>query len=154
MKTLPHTRSCFVCGAQNPVGLKLRFTVDDAGVHTVFKPCAEHIGFSRTIHGGILATVLDEIMAWACIAQGKQLAYCAEMTTRFLNVVRPDEEVYALAKIVENKRGKLFFTEAELRSKDGTILATGSGKYLPIKGDALAEMKAELVADSGEIELV
>lgn len=153
MKTLPHTRSCFVCGSQNPMGLNLRFTVDDAGVHTVFVPREEHIGFSHTVHGGILATLLDEIMAWACIAQGGQLAYAAEMTTRFLNVVRPGVEVFATAKIVENKRGRLFMAEAELRLKDGTILATGSGKYLPIKGDALEEMKADLESDPGDVAL-
>ncbi|HEY1174219.1 MAG TPA: PaaI family thioesterase [Verrucomicrobiae bacterium] len=153
MKTLPHTRCCFVCGSQNPVGMNLRFTVDDNGVHTVFTPCKEHVGFSRTIHGGILATVLDEIMAWACIAQGGQLAYCAEMTTRFLNVVRPGDEVFATAKIVENKRGKLFLAESELKTKDGTVLVIGTGKYLAIKGDALEEMKADLVADSGDIRL-
>ncbi|MGV3755605.1 MAG: PaaI family thioesterase [Verrucomicrobiota bacterium] len=153
MKTLPHTRSCFVCGSQNPTGMNLRFTVDEAGVHTVFTACAAHVGFSRTIHGGILATVLDEIMAWACIAQGKQLAYAAEMTTRFLNVVRPGDEVFATAKIVENKRGKLFLAESELRSKDGTVLVTATGKYLPIKGTALEEMKSDLVADSGDMVL-
>lgn len=153
MKTLPHTRSCFVCGSQNPSGLNLRFTVDEAGVHTVFIPGTGHIGFSRTIHGGIIATLLDEIMAWACIAQGGQLAYCAELNTRFLNVARPGEPVFALGKIVENKRGKLFLAEGEVRSKDGIILATATGKYLPIKGDALAEMKADLVADSGDITL-
>jgi acyl-coenzyme A thioesterase PaaI-like protein len=96
---------------------------------------------------------LDEIMAWACIAQARELAYCAEMTTRFLNVVRPGDEVLACGRVVENKRGRLFMAEAELRLKDGTVLATGSGKYLPIRGDALQEMKADLEADPGDMEL-
>lgn len=153
MKMLPHTRSCFVCGESNATGLNLRFTVDETGVHSVFKPGAEHIGFSRTIHGGILATVLDEVMAWACIAQARQLSYCAEMNTRFLNVVRPGEVVLALGKVTENKRGRLFLTEAQLSLPDGTVLVTATGKYLPIKGEALEEMKADLVADSGDVSL-
>jgi len=63
MRELPHTHSCFVCGESNAVGLKLRFTTDGRVVHTRFRLRAEHIGFRGVVHGGILATVLDEIIA-------------------------------------------------------------------------------------------
>ena len=62
MKPLPHTHSCFVCGESNPLGLKLRFQTDGRLVHARFVPLPEHIGFKQTVHGGLIATVLDEIM--------------------------------------------------------------------------------------------
>src|ERR1043166_7562515 len=65
MRTLPHTHSCFVCGESNPVGLKLRFETDGRIVQTRFVPRAEHVGFRQTVHRGIIATLLDQIMAWA-----------------------------------------------------------------------------------------
>jgi acyl-coenzyme A thioesterase PaaI-like protein len=62
MRMLPHTRSCFVCGESNPAGLNLRFETDGRTVQTRFVPRAEHIGFRQTVHGGLTATLLDEIM--------------------------------------------------------------------------------------------
>jgi len=64
MRELPHTHSCFVCGEANPLGLKLRFESDGQIVRTRFTPCPDHMGFKDVIHGGLLATVLDEIMVW------------------------------------------------------------------------------------------
>src|SRR3974390_3387866 len=69
MRTLPHTHSCFVCGESNVVGLKLRFQTDGRVVHGRFTPRAEHVGFREVIHGGIISTLLDEIMVWACVVQ-------------------------------------------------------------------------------------
>ncbi|PAW72220.1 MAG: hypothetical protein B9S33_22895, partial [Pedosphaera sp. Tous-C6FEB] len=74
MTHLPHTRSCFVCGESNAHGLKLRFTADGQRVHTWFTPRAEHIGFKGVTHGGILATVLDEIMVWAVAVSTRRFA--------------------------------------------------------------------------------
>src|ERR1041385_3913787 len=62
MKILPHTRSCFVCGEANPAGLRLRFETDGQVVTARFTPRPEHIGFKQVVHGGIVATLLDEIM--------------------------------------------------------------------------------------------
>src|SRR6185436_2207270 len=66
MKELPHTRSCFVCGESNSAGLNLRFETDGRIVQAHFVPRLEHVGFKATVHGGLIATVLDEIMVWAC----------------------------------------------------------------------------------------
>ena len=83
MKILPHTRSCFVCGESNPVGLKLRFHTDGRVVQTRFTPRPEHIGFKGIVHGGLITTLLDEIMVWACAVQTQRFAFCAELNVRF-----------------------------------------------------------------------
>jgi uncharacterized protein (TIGR00369 family) len=149
MKLLPHTRSCFVCGESNPAGLKLRFETDGRLVQTRFVPRAEHVGFRRTVHGGLTATLLDEIMVWACAVQTKRFAFCAELNVRFLNPVRPGEALVASGELVSNRRGKLFEAKAELRDKAGLVLATASGKYLPIKQAELADMVTDFVEDPG-----
>ena len=149
MKVLPHTRSCFVCGESNPAGLKLRFETDGRVVQTRFVPRAEHVGFRQTVHGGLTATLLDEIMVWACAVQTKRFAFCAELNVRFLNPVRPGEELIASGELVSNRRGKLFEAKAELRNQAGMALATATGKYLPIKQADLAEMVTDFVDDPG-----
>jgi len=147
MRALPHTRSCFVCGECNPIGMKLRFVTDGRFVLTRFVPSPEHIGLKQTVHGGIVSTLLDEMMAWACAVQTKRFAFCAELTVRFLKPLRPGVEVVARGEVVANRRDKLFEAKAEVQDSNGAILATATGKYLPVKKAEAAEMVTDLVGD-------
>ncbi len=149
MKVLPHTRSCFVCGESNPAGLKLRFETDGHLVRTRFVPRAEHVGFRHTIHGGLIATLLDEIMVWACAVRTKRFAFCAELRVRYIRPVRPEEALVATGELRQNRRDKLFEAAAELRNHAGVTVATATGKYLPIKQAELKEMARDFVGDAG-----
>jgi uncharacterized protein (TIGR00369 family) len=146
MKELPHTRSCFVCGESNPAGLNLRFETDGRIVRTRFVPREEHVGFKQIVHGGLIATVLDEIMVWACAVQTKRFAFCAELNVRFLNPLKPNEQVTAIAELVADRK-RIFEPKAELRNAAGMVFATATGKYLPIKDVDAAEFAADFVGD-------
>jgi uncharacterized protein (TIGR00369 family) len=147
MQVLPHTRSCFVCGESNPVGLRLRFETDGRVVRARFTPRREHVGFKQVIHGGILATLLDEIMVWACAVRTRRFAFCAELNLRFVHPARPGEELLAAAELTADRRGKLFEAKAELRTPAGRAVASATGKYLPIRQADLAEMAGDFVDD-------
>ena len=81
---LPHTAGCLVCGRDNPHGLRLDLHVDpETGIVRIeFAPRREHIGFEGVVHGGVLATVLDEAMVWAATWAARRFCVCAELTTR------------------------------------------------------------------------
>jgi uncharacterized protein (TIGR00369 family) len=147
MKLLPHTRSCFVCGESNPAGMKLRFETDGRLVQTRFVPRAEHVGFRQTVHGGLTATLLDEIMVWACAVQTRRFAFCAELKVRFLQPVRPGETLVATGELVSNRRDKLFEAKAELRDQAGAVKATATGKYFPIDPHEVADMATDFIED-------
>ena len=151
MQQLPRTKSCFVCGESNPIGLKLTFHTDGKIVETKFSPATEHIGFRSTVHGGILATVLDEVMVWACAVQTKQWAYCAEFTVRFVQPARPNETIRATAELAENRRNKIFEAKGELRNEDGVLLGSATGKYLPLKASLVQDMLGDLIGDTSLI---
>src|SRR6185295_7722412 len=116
-------------------------------VRTHFTPRPEHIGFKQTVHGGILATLLDEIMVWACVVQTRRFAYCAELTVRFLNPLRPGEEVTVIGELIENRRDKIYVAKGELKDKSGKVLSAATGKYLPIKTADVTEMATDFVGD-------
>lgn len=147
MRTLPRTRSCFVCGESNPIGLQLRLETDGRIVQTHFVPQAEHVGFKHTVHGGIIGTLLDEVMSWACGVQTKRFAYCAELVVRYLHTVKPGETVTAIGELVTDRRGKIFETKGELRNPHGVVVAVATGKYLPVKAEAAGELAADFVGD-------
>lgn len=144
---LPRTRGCFVCGVANPMGLALEFQAVDDAVEADVMFRTEHAGFRDTVHGGLLAAVLDEAMVWVCGVRVGVFAYCAELTTRFLQPARPGVVLRVRATLTANKRGRLFEVVGELRGPDGTVHATASGKYLPIPPPALEPMLDDFVGD-------
>lgn len=151
MKPLPHTRSCFVCGLENPLGLKLDLFAVPGAVETRFRFRPECCGFRETVHGGMIAAVLDEVMVWAAGVVTKQLCYCGEMTIRYQRPTRPGVPVTVRGSLVENRRGRLFLTRAELRDEAGELLAEATGKFLPIPGDAKGVMLADFVEPVGDL---
>jgi uncharacterized protein (TIGR00369 family) len=99
------------------------------------------------VHGGIVATLLDEVMVWACAVRTKRFAFCAELQVRYLHPVRPEEELLASGELVNNRRDKLFEAKAELRNSAGLVLASATGKYWPIKSADVKEMVTDFVGD-------
>ena len=148
MKPLPHTHSCFVCGEANPFGLKLRFETDGRIVQTRFVPRAEHIGFKGVVHGGLIATVLDEIMVWACAVPTRKFAYCAELTVRYLQPLAPAEEVVVTGELVVNRKVRVYDAKAAVCNARNIALAEATGKYLPIKSPDVSEMARDFVGDT------
>lgn len=147
MKELPHTHSCFVCGESNPHGLKMRFHAEGRVVTAKFRPCKEHIGFKGVVHGGLTATVLDEIMVWACVVATKKFAYCAELKVRYLRPLAPGEEVTVTSELVADHKGRILEAKAAMHNAAGTALVQATGKYMPLKDGTSVEMAGDFVGD-------
>jgi acyl-coenzyme A thioesterase PaaI-like protein len=131
---LPHTAGCLVCGRDNPHGLKLDLHVDsDTGVVRIdFTPRPAHIGFEGVVHGGVLATVLDEAMVWAATWAGRRFCVCGELTTRFRREAAVGRALIIEAK-VESNPPRLITTSGEVRdAESGDLVATGTAKYVPV----------------------
>ncbi|MCP5518130.1 MAG: PaaI family thioesterase [Verrucomicrobiales bacterium] len=144
---LPATRSCFVCGQHNAAGLRLSFETDGRSVRGRWVPQPEHVGFKGTIHGGLSATLLDEVMTWACGVSAGKFCFCAEMTVRYLRPLAPGREVEVCAELVANRRGKLLEARAELRGPDGVLHCAATGKYVPMPPGTQADVLEEFVGD-------
>ena len=119
---------CFVCGQDNPQGLKLKWTTDHQQTKTVFTPTKHHQGWKNIVHGGILATVLDEAMtrlAWQMFGG----AVTAEMTIRYLKPAVVGEKLTVKATI-DNPANRLLRASAELRNAKDQLVAAAEGKIL------------------------
>ena len=149
---LPHTAGCLVCGRGNPHGLHLHLHVDpDNGAVTVdFTPLVAHIGFEGIIHGGILATVIDEAMVWAATWAGRRFCVCGEMAVRFRHSAAVGEKLTFTAR-VQSLRSRLIQTTCEVRHGEETI-ATATGKYVPLPADRHEAFVATLVDEPATVE--
>jgi acyl-coenzyme A thioesterase PaaI-like protein len=132
-------RHCFVCGMENPIGLKLRFFSDGESVHTRYRPTAEHEGYRRITHGGIIATIMDEVMIKAALAQD---IYCvtAQLEMRYRAPVPTDTELVFAGKIIHRK-GRIIKTGGTACDDAGKLYAEATGVYMTVSG----EMEAKLL---------
>ena len=151
---LPRTKSCFVCGVKNPSGLQLSFDTDGQKVYGEFVPRPEHVGFKGIVHGGVLATVLDEVMVWVCGVVTGRFAFCAEMTTRFVRPVRPGETLQVEAELVTNRRGRLFEARSRIVDLAGVVRVEGRGKYIPVSDEVMREFDGDLLEPWPPRELI
>jgi uncharacterized protein (TIGR00369 family) len=133
---LPHTAGCLVCGRANPKGMHLHLHVDEASgaVMTRFTPAVEHIGFEGIIHGGVLATVLDEAMVWAATWRGRRFCVCGEMTIRFRTAAEVGKVLQVRAEVA-SARGRMIQTKGEIRDESGELMSSAEGKYLALAQD-------------------
>ena len=145
MLELPHTPGCLVCGRSNPHGLHLSLHVDPQTgiVQTSFTPLPQHICFEGIVHGGILATVVDEAMVWAATWSGKRFCVCGEMSIRFRAGAQVGQQLQGSAQVVSARRG-VIETASSIRNGD-TLVATASGKYVPISPQRNREVIATFV---------
>jgi acyl-coenzyme A thioesterase PaaI-like protein len=86
-------------------------------------------------------------MVWACGVQTKRFAYCAEMTVRYHQPARPNEETLAVGELVVNRRNRLFEAKGEIRNAQGALLAASTGKYIPLKPEETAQMLGDFLGD-------
>ena len=115
---------CFVCGQENPIGLKLHLAWDGKTVRTEFTPDKFYQGWSGTVHGGILSCVLDEAMSYAALFSGVNTV-TAKMQTRFRNPAQVGKPIVITARLTK-KTKRLVEAKAEASLKDGTPIADGT----------------------------
>ena len=118
---------CFGCGKLNPIGLRMEFAPEGSGWKSAFTPSADHQGWDGVCHGGIVSTVLDEIMA-QCVSRMGITAVTAKISVEFKRPVKIEEEYLVFGRSVE-RRGKVIKTEAEIRDARGEPAATATATY-------------------------
>jgi acyl-coenzyme A thioesterase PaaI-like protein len=120
---------CFACGRENPIGLHLdQFSLTGQTVEAWFTPRSDYRGFVGSVHGGIAATALDEILAWAGILNEGVMSVTARLDLRYrtpLTTGRP----YRLWGRVDDRSGRRLRVSGELIDGDETAV-TARGLYV------------------------
>lgn len=143
MEKQPNSRMCFVCGIENPIGLKLKFYTDSEGrCITHFRPRPEHQGYPGRLHGGLISTLLDETMGRVLTGQNVW-AMTGQLEIKFRKPVPLDEELTIIGELVHG-RSRVYEARGEIRLSDGTILAEGNGIYIRIPDEMVEEAKSAL----------
>ena len=148
-KNLPFSRCCFVCGEDNPAGLKVRFYTEDGLVKTRWCAQPHHCGYHNVVHGGVTAAVLDECMGWAAARAIGRMCVTGDLTVRYLLRVPGDRELIAAAETVKASR-LLARVRATLTDDEGTLYARAEGRFTPVSVEETLAVDDALVYRGGE----
>lgn len=125
--------NCFGCGRLNAAGLQMEFRLnpDGDGVWSRFVPSARFEGYQGVIHGGIISTLLDEVMAWS-LYRDDVWAVTGQMSVRFRRPMMVGEPILAIGHIGE-RRGRVIEMRGELRrERDNQLLAEATASFVQV----------------------
>jgi acyl-coenzyme A thioesterase PaaI-like protein len=124
--------SCFGCGLENETGLRLDgFEVDGNTVAAVFEPPERFQGFDGVLHGGVVATALDEISAWAAMLTNSVFVFTAKLEISYRKPA-PLGAPLILRGTVFDRRGKRLRIDADIMDGE-TVLAQSHGLFMVAK---------------------
>lgn len=147
----PGYRRCFVCGSENPIGLKVAFYNDGRQVWTEFTPREEHQGYPGVVHGGILYTLLDETIGRAAFLRQRWVV-TARMQVRYRHPVQVGQKLRIEGEIVR-LRGRVMEAAGRILLPDGVAAVEGSGLFMEIPAEYRQQLE-EIVLEEpswGEI---
>ncbi len=132
---------CFACGRANPSGLHLDFDVARDRAETRYVAPKHHEGYEGTVHGGVVAALLDETMGWAIFHQGIW-GVTAKLTVTFRRPVPVGEELRVVGEVVRDRRRALDIHGTVSRAADGHVLAEADGVYMRMPEDRRRALEA------------
>jgi acyl-coenzyme A thioesterase PaaI-like protein len=128
---------CFVCGKDNPRGFKIqvRYLDDLLAAETELAIPREFQGWAEVIHGGILATLLDELMAhalWHFAGPGLTLG----LEVRFHKPLKPGEPVLVRGVLHPGNSSRRLAEGEILRLADGARIASAKSRFILLSENA------------------
>ncbi|MGI5836365.1 MAG: PaaI family thioesterase [Chloroflexota bacterium] len=138
----PGSINCFVCGRDNPIGLKVQFYQKGKQVIARFTPGPEHQGYPDRMHGGIAYTLLDETVGRAGFIYG-YWTFTARLDIKHRKPIPIGQEITVVGEMIRD-RGRAIEAKGEILLADGSVAVEGSGLFFKLKPDELKRLEQEL----------
>jgi len=138
-KLLPNMtgHKCFGCGPTNNSGLKMEFYTNGSSILS-WVTVPDHLcGWGNLVHGGVLSTMLDEIMARAMIHSLRSLGLTTSMTVNFIKPVYVGREILVVGKILEANEDREAKTEGIIYNDNGEVCTRSTGTFMLFSPQAI-----------------
>jgi uncharacterized protein (TIGR00369 family) len=142
---------CFACGTANPIGLKLTFYKMNDTVCADITLGRNHEGWENMAHGGIISTLLDEVMAWTIMYFKKIFFVTRKMKVKYIRPVLIGVPLTVKGRMMKDSKPPYVRAVADILDDKNQLLVRATGEFVEIPTD-----KLELVPDGykqGMIEL-
>jgi uncharacterized protein (TIGR00369 family) len=133
---------CFGCGEANPIGLHLDFLLAEDGSVISLPTIADTFeGPPGYLHGGVIATLLDEAMSKAVRARGLT-AMTGQMEVEYLRPVPSASPIRIEGQMVRSE-GRKHWAEARILNAKGNTLATAKGLFVEVRASRMTAGQPE-----------
>ena len=119
----PELNKCFGCSKKNPIGLKLEFEEVDDYVRALWEPGEYYQGYVNVLHGGIIATLLDEVGAWCVSVKEGTAGVTSELKVKYLKPVFMNRGKIEIRAKIRKTDGKYVYLNCELADGTGKVCA-------------------------------
>ena len=135
-----YSRMCFICGMDNPQGFKSQFyNMEDGSVIAPVRYKDVHQSFPQRVHGGLIATMLDELACRAYWVSGDYtLGVTTSMELKYRKPVPYNVDLLAQGYVIDDK-SRMFKTKSKIIDKDGTVFAESITTYLKLPVEKIAQ---------------
>ena len=140
------SHNCFACSPRNSAGLQMRFFTDEEAVFSRVTIPQHLCGWNNVAHGGVISTILDEVMSWTAMYLLKRVSLTQTMTVEFIKPVSSSTVMEAEGTVVELKGRRDAFMEGVLTNADGKVCATSTGTFKTFSPAVAQRLK---IADEG-----
>jgi uncharacterized protein (TIGR00369 family) len=139
----PSSRHCFLCGVENPIGLKLSFYEDEENrVYVEFQAGQEHQGYPGVLHGGITCALLDETIG-RTLVRHDIWAMTVDLNVRFHKPIPLGVPLTVVGEM-SRLRSRTLEGKGEIRLPDGTVGASAQAKYIRLTPEQTDAFRDEL----------
>lgn len=121
--------NCFGCAPHNPLGLKLKFELQNDRVVSFWSPENNYQGFYQILHGGIIAALVDEIAGWVVQVLCKTAGVTSEMKVKYLKPVMINKGPVKLEAFIHEIKGKFADIEVNLYNVDNELCSKSNVTY-------------------------
>jgi acyl-coenzyme A thioesterase PaaI-like protein len=133
--------NCFGCAATNPIGLKLEFENSGHQSTCRFSLGPDYESYPGVIHGGIVATILDEALSQTVYHHGNGPAFTVGLRVRYGHPMQTNMPYVAISEIVRSNR-TLIRASGRIQRDTGELVAAAVGSFYLISEDGLEEMRS------------
>jgi acyl-coenzyme A thioesterase PaaI-like protein len=133
----PDANNCFVCGPENPDGLRIDYRMDGDICRAFFTPGDNHVGYEGMVHGGIMFSALDDVMANWLFLQGAR-AHTARCEIRYRAPVPVGTPLELEGQLVKRKGRLAQMTGRLTRVDDGVEVASAEASFMIVDAGSLA----------------
>jgi len=141
---------CFACGTANPIGLNLQFYYLGDAVCSEITLDKVYEGWQNVAHGGIVSTLLDEIMSWTIMYFKKVLLVTRKMDIKYVKPVLIGTPLTVKGWLMDDSEPPKVRAKAEIRDDEGGLLVRSSGEFVMIPKEKFSSvpegMKEEILS--------
>ena len=139
-------QTCFGCGPHNERGMRMRFVREGDEVVTELTPEKGWDGPPNVFHGGLQATVADEVAGWALVGLLGRMGFTTSLRVRYVRPIQLGVPIEARAKI-KSRKGP-FVTVSVRLTQHGKLGSSATVSYmLPDEDKAATYLGGELPPD-------